>query len=729
MGHGVILPEAADPDIRRPVSTHRTHAMVRQTRRFAGAGLLLLAYTLALAPAPALAQGQVAGTVTATPAVSSATVPEAVTAQHPDLPVIRDAVTAYRKGDLAGGDTLRARATSAGARALLDWVALRFGTAPFERVMAFRMDYPDYPNPSWLRRRGEDSLLQERKGPALVMAYFARERPQTPTGKLVLAQALETSGFDDDAAALIRDAWRNDVFGRDLEARILDAFKETLTTADHRFRMERLLLRENWEAARRAGGYAGAGYDALVKARIAVDGRARNAAKLLETVPPQLKSDTSWLFSQVQSLRRADKAGEAAKTLQDLSRDPAVLADGDVWWVERRLVARKLLDDGDAKAAYGVAIGHGTTTPERRIEAEFHAGWIALRFLNDPATARRHFDRAAAVALTPISQGRAAYWQGRAAEAAGSPEAAAGFYRAASLHGITYYGQLAAAKLGLPIAIRAPLDPAGGPRRDAAASPLVQALALAYAANLREIAVPLAVEFARGETRIAELEAVSDVVAQNGDARTLLTVGKLATQRGLPLDEAAFPTFGVPAFEQIEPKIEAAMVPAIARQESAFDPAAGSGVGARGLMQLMPGTAQATAKKVGERYEPGRILEATYNARLGAAHLGHLMEDWKGSLILVFASYNAGAGNVKKWIAQYGDPRNPDVDAIDWVERIPFSETRNYVQRVMENLEIYRRLSGPLASGPGGRDARQPGGAKVAGPGPVVPVAPAVPRP
>ena len=221
---------------------------------------------------------------------------------------------------------------------------------------------------------------------------------------------------------------------------------------------------------------------------------------------------------------------------------------------------------------------------------------------------------------------------------------------------------------------------------------MVDAVAFAYEAGLRELGLPLAVEFARGSTDTADLEGVAAILVANADAKAVLVLGKLATQRGQPLDEAAFPTIGIPPYEPVgKNPVEPAVVLAIARQESMFDPAAGSPVGARGLMQLMPGTASATARKAGLTYEPGRLLEPVYNAQLGAAHLGDLMEDYRGAFILVFAAYNAGPGNVKKWIAAHGDPRLPGVDPIDWVELIPFSETRNYVQRVMENLQVYRR--------------------------------------
>ncbi|TXM90810.1 lytic transglycosylase domain-containing protein, partial [Methylobacterium sp. WL122] len=285
-------------------------------------------------------------------------------------------------------------------------------------------------------------------------------------------------------------------------------------------------------------------------------------------------------------------------------------------------------------------------------------------------------------------------WQGRAADALGQAESAKGFYETAALQPIAYYGQLARAKLGqTSLALRAPAD-LDGPARAAFDDRLcIRALRLLAAASLKEMALPLYIDTAQRLTDAREVQALGDLAVEMKDARALVAVGKLAVQRGLPLDAHAYPTIGIPTYEAFGsvPLVEKAMVFAIARQESQFDPRAQSGVGARGLMQMMPATAQRTARRVSAAYDPERLgTDAIYSARLGQAHLGELMEDWRGSYILAFASYNAGGGNVKKWIDAYGDPRKGDVDAIDWVERIPFTETRNYVQRVMENLQVYR---------------------------------------
>ncbi|MFE1597892.1 transglycosylase SLT domain-containing protein [Methylobacterium sp. ID0610] len=620
-----------------------------------------------------------------------------------DAPALRSAIDAYRRGQVDEGDRQRDAFTDPAVRTLLDWVAIRAGAGVgFERVVGFIRDNPDWPVGGMIRRRVEEALLSQRKAPSVVRAYFATRRPASPPGKFALALALKAEGLTEDAATLARDLWREESFGRTLELKVLDAFPGVLTEVDHRARMERALMKEDWEAAGRAATYAGRSYGTLVRARRAVEAKAPNAQSALDAVPPSLRGDSSYLFSRAQLLRRLDKPTEAAAALLAAPRNPEVLVDPDEWWIERRIVARKLLDLGDAKTAYAVVAGHSARTVEKRIEAEFHAGWIALRFLGDAPLAARHFSTASEIAETPISVARAAYWQGRAAEALGQAAESKAFYERAASQPIAYYGQLARAKLGQDtLALRAPGTLEGAARASFEARPAVRALRILAAAGLREQALPLYIDFAQRLNDPAELNALGDIAVADSDPRALVALGKIAVQRGLPLDRHAYPTNGIPAYEASSavPQVEKAMVFAIARQESQFDPRAQSSVGARGLMQMMPATAQRTARRVSATFDAARLLsDPAYNARLGQAHLGELMEDWRGSYILAFASYNAGGGNVKKWIDAYGDPRDPKVDPVDWVERIPFTETRNYVQRVTENLQVYRnRLEGKSA--------------------------------
>jgi soluble lytic murein transglycosylase len=617
-----------------------------------------------------------------------------VVAEGPSpVDLLRQAVEAYRSGDVAAAEALRPRLTDPAARATADWVAMRAGVAlSFERIAAFRSNNPDWPATALIRRRAEEAVLSARRPASVLKAYFATEPPVTGAGKVALALALRDDGEVEKASALVRNAWREDSFSREVEGRILDNFPDLLTVADHRFRMERFLFKESWTSALRAAEFAGDDYVLLAKARIAADGGGKKAEKALAAVPEHLRGDTSYRFSRALFLRRKEKTVEAAQAIADVSRDPALLVDGDAWWEERRLILRKLLDKGDAAAAYAVARGHGAESPAQRIEAEFHAGWIALRFLNKAEAAQEHFAEAARIAETPISVSRAAYWQGRAAEAAGATDEARRHFGRAAYYPITYYGQLARERLGpVSIELRAPepLDPEA--RRAFESLRAVQALRLLHAIGADDLALALYADLAQKLGSGAELGTLAAFAAELGNVRAVLAVGKTAVQRGFPLDTHAYPSFGIPSFPTIGDPVEQAMVYAITRQESAFNPKALSTAGARGLMQLMPATAKRTAKRFGVPFDVERLTDdPAYNAKIGAAHLGELMEDWRGNHILAFASYNAGGGNVAKWVKAYGDPRQPGIDPIDWVERIPFSETRNYVQRVMENLHVYR---------------------------------------
>jgi soluble lytic murein transglycosylase len=331
-----------------------------------------------------------------------------------------------------------------------------------------------------------------------------------------------------------------------------------------------------------------------------------------------------------------------------------------------------------------------------KIEAEFHAGWIALRFLNDPARAAPHFASAAQIAATPMSIARAAYWQGRTAEASSADEAmtrAEGFYEKAAAYPSTYYGQLARSRLK-PETL--PVSTSDGSKtrveaRAAASADAVRAVKLLFAAGEKDLATSLAAESAQHLKDETQILALADVVARQQDAHLSLMIGKLATQRGIALDQLAFPTYGIPEFEPLQNSADRSVIYSVARQESAFDPKALSHAGAMGLMQMIVSTAKQTAQRAGLAFDPNRLLaDATFNAQLGAAHLGALLAEQHGSFILTFAAYNAGGKRVKQWIDAYGDPRTPGVDPIDWVERIPFTETRNYVQRVLENLTVYQ---------------------------------------
>src|SRR3954467_6914356 len=435
----------------------------------------------------------------------------------------------------------------------------------------------------------------------------------------------------------------------------------------------------------------GSGHVPMAKARIAANKKSDNLKALLDAVPRELHSDPGYMFARIQWLRREEKFHEAAQLMPAVPKDPNRLHNLNEWWIERRLLARKMLDVGEHRTAYLIA--RDAALPSRDIyktEQEFTAGWIALRFLNDPATAAQHFARIGIGSVNPTTLARAGYWQGRAAEASGRQQEARNAYARAAEQSTSYYGQLARAKLGLP-QIELNSQPRG---RGAERLEIVRAAQLLYELDERERAIPVLADM--GENGDPEaLAGLGELTQRYSDARGMLLLGKAALNRGLPFDFYAYPVNGIPQFTPIGPEVERSIVYAIARQESAFNPAVVSPAQAYGLMQVTPDAARYVCKRHGGTYDLGRLkTDSAYNATLGSAELGGLLEDYRGSYIMTFAAYNAGRGSVKKWVDRYGDPRDPKVDAVDWVELIPFSETRNYVQRIMENLQVYRARFG-----------------------------------
>ena len=596
--------------------------------------------------------------------------------KDPDEPLVRQALDAYRRDDLASGDRATASIKGSLARLTAEWSAIRLDShlVGLARLDAFATAHPDWPALSWLNRRIEEAVAADRSNPAQIEARLGKTTLKTVAGKIALAEAERGLGAADAASAIIHEVWREEDLTPWQETYLAQTFADVIGRDDHRIRAAHFLYKEKVQAGLKEAALAGSDVLALAKARAAVIGNASLADITIAAVPKTLQADPLLLFSRIQRLRRANRA-----------------VDGDEWWTERRIVARKLLDLGDVKKAYAICAGHGAVGPTSTIEAEFHAGWIALRFLNDPKTAAIHFGAIASLAETPISKARAAYWLGRAAEALGATDDAMGHYAEAARYDITFYGQLAAARLGQTSLSLRTTAPATGEARNEA----VRVTEYLYGIGARDIALPLAIDIGRSEPAEAQVGALGDVLERNRDAWATLTVGKAATQRGMALDDTAFPTFGIPNFRPLPNSADLSVVYAIARQESEFEQHSLSTAGAKGLMQMISSTARSTAVRAGVSYDDGRLAnDPAFNAQLGAAHLGTLLDEQGGSYILTFAAYNAGGKAVKDWIAAYGDPRKPGIDVVDWIERIPYSETRNYVQRVMENLQIYRAKLG-----------------------------------
>ena len=569
---------------------------------------------------------------------------------------------------------------------ILRWMDYSRSGAPgrFFDIAEFIEKNPDWPRQKALCKHAEEALAAE---PDNVAAdWFKRFPPVGAVGKVRSAEILLNSGNPEGGLAALRAAWIDGDFGPLDERNFLARHLTSILPDDHEKRLDRLLWDGQNDAARRMLPLVLTGWRNLGEARLALAGLAPNAEILTARVPGSLRGDPGLVY---QELRWRTKREMIASAVQILLSRPGDPVRPSAWWAERQTIARRVLATGNASLAYRIAEQHGVIEGNAYSEAEFLLGYIALRHMQDPALAFDHFSRILTRVSTPYAKARAGYWSGRAAEAQAKPEFAAKLYAAAAEHMVTFYGQLAAHRLGDD----APPHPVPEPVPDPAElvrfnqNEVVRAtrifLELGYRDQSKAFLLQLA-DHVRAPMQFAILATLAET---NGRTDLAIAVAKRAIDAGTPLMVHGYPVTAVPSGGTVEHSL----LYAITRQESAFDREAVSRVGARGLMQLMPATANEIADKMKLPFSTERLTaDGIYNVLLGRAYLETLIEDFGGSYALAIAGYNAGPGRVRQWLRDYGDPRGGSIDMVDWIESIPLSETRNYVQHVLENLQIYR---------------------------------------
>ncbi|UVO25688.1 lytic transglycosylase domain-containing protein [Bradyrhizobium arachidis] len=610
-----------------------------------------------------------------------------------DLAALKDAIDLARKGKTDDATAARNRIAEPAGQKLAEWFILRNSetTGNFNRYAAFIAGNPEWPSMTLLRRRAEARLWQE-KSDAATVHRFTADQPLSAKGKFALARVLLAEGDRDGAQRLVRDAWRSDELSERSEEDSYEVFRDLLTADDHRARMDKRLGVKDYSGARRAAKHLDEDALAIVKACSAVTGKENKAKDYLEDVSAEARKDLGYVLCRAQWHLQKDRLDDAAQVILAAAPGTMALQDTDAWWRERRLIARKLLDQGKFTTAYDVVRSAAVPAMEvYRVDYHFMCGWIALRYLDDPKTALTHFASIDEGSPNPIALSRAHYWRGRAAEALGATADARASYKAAARYPTAYYGQLARTRLGLD---RIELRPPSAVLASDTAAPMderVRGAEMLYEVGERDVVYYYADDLAEQSTDARMLEALGELASRRNDARTMLEIGKSALARGLALDHYAFPTIGIPPHKQVAPEIELSIIYGVARTESAFDQRDKSPANAVGLMQVTPEAGRDTAKRFGLNYDWSKMVsDPVYNTQMGAAELSALLSEYRGNQIMTFAGYNAGRGRVREWVQARGDPRDPKVDPVDWVERIPLSETRNYVQRVMENVLVYR---------------------------------------
>jgi soluble lytic murein transglycosylase len=564
------------------------------------------------------------------------------------------------------------------------------GRESFAEIAGFLMANPDWPLPERLQDFAESQI----KDPAdheLIRRFFADRPPRTTRGHIRYAEALLAAGETEQAQELLRRAYVQGDFSDSEGRRFYKRYGSLLTEADHIARLDNLLWDDRHRSASRMLDRVPDGYRRLAEARLRLQRRDGGVDRAIEAVPASLRNDPGLTFDRLRWRRLKHRHEDAIQILLD---PPAELVRPGLWWFEREFQVRRAIRERDFDLAYELAGWHGQREGLDFAEAEWVTGWLALRYADDPREALRRFISLYDGVGTPISRARASYWAGRAAAALEDEATAATWYRIAARHWTTFYGQLAAAELDEDPQPGTVLPPAAVDTAAFESRELVQVVRMLNEAGVPDVTRPFLIRLAGEVGTPAEVGPVGELAAEAGRPDLVTLVGKFTSYNGVVHEAAAFPIPDVDAI--LKPPAggpEAALLLGVARQESVFNPRVVSSAGARGLLQLMPGTATLMARELGLPYNLGLLTgDPDYNVRLGSHYLQKMINRYD-NLALAVAAYNAGPSRVDEWVRLHGDPRGEELYAlIDWLELIPFAETRNYVQRVLENHAVYRRL-------------------------------------
>lgn len=624
-----------------------------------------------------------------------------------DATRIKEAVSAVAKANMVRFIELKAEITDPVALKLLDWVRLRYGYGEPAEYRAFLKANPLWPERSLLTQRMEEQLFTQGGSAASIKQFFKDAEPETGLGLAALASACLAEGNKDEARKLAAKAWRAYAIPSTLETGFLQRFSDLLTQKDHKWRFDWLTTddvrwadnRQDRAAfAKRVIPLLSEPERAKAIARLAVFNKAANAKTLMAALPAD-PDDTGLAYHRAQLLRKAGKTEEAAKIIMAFKPDPEKIPQIDEWWAERRQLAYSALKDNKYQLAYQLTKDAGPLSVNPLKEQTFMAGWIAFRYLNKPELAVSHFEAMAKAADGPLSRAKAAYWLGRVAEARRDSAGARAYYQAAAKEIDTFHGLLAMKKLD-PGRTRIDITPPRQPSAEQVARfnnlDAVKAVVLARKAGLsRNYTRGFLTSLRIGLPTEEEAGMIAHLAEAIGDTQMSLRIAKSAIARGQNLITYGYPVHTFPAYAPLRAPPELPFLLGIARQETEFDTTTVSGAGAKGLLQVMTVTAKHVCRDYKIKCEIPRLLsDHRYNVTIASAYIADRMEEFGGSYVLGLAGYNAGPGRARQWVREFGDPRDPKVDPLDWIERIPITETREYVTKVLSNIQIYRARIG-----------------------------------
>ncbi len=631
------------------------------------------------------------------------------------------AAQAALRGDFNSARVLAEKSGDQSAIKLVEFLYLKdhWKDAGHNRLVKFLKEAPKWPLSETMRKQAEHQLYADNHSASEIEDYFGNSEPMSAEGELAMARLKFAKGDVEAGKRYLKRAWLSSDVDSVAERQILEEFGNALGDSDRRKRVWALVMNQESNAAIRNAKRLGGDIVSAAETAQLLLRFVGGADKKYSALPASMREQAAMKYALARFYRKNERFEKARDVLVSMSSSSGAAIMPEAVWVERRIIARRFVGPFNRdtyRSAYQIASKHGLESGEEALEAHFLSGWIALRYLKDADAARGHFEKLSSLAKTRTDKARALYWIGRSNKASGKDKAAADAFEKASQYSTIYYGQLAREENGLGSVAQkinggtASAEAAARVERDE----VVRAFRLSARAGgkgqLNLFLHSLASRFDSAD----ELNAIASMVHDHGGTPAAVRFAKAAAKRGVDIDAWAYPVKALPSWSQVGRPVEKSLVYALSRQESEFDTNAGSLAGAQGLMQLMPGTARLVANQYKLPFAPQKLKsDPAYNVKLGSAHLSDLIADYNGSYILTLVAYNAGPRRVKEWVAEFGDPRSGKVDPIDWVESIPFQETRQYVQKVMQNVHVYRSRLAPSTVAPMSADLRRGSPAKI----------------
>lgn len=577
---------------------------------------------------------------------------------------------------------------------LVTWMYLKepSNNLTFQDYKKFIDKNPEWPRINRLRYLAEHKINFKNVKPKEVLKFFEKKEPLSGYGKIKLGEAFLTKGNTKKAHDLIAEGFKTANLSS-VEHRYLNKkFRNLLTKEDYIERAKYLAWEQDFYELRRTLRYLPSGYKELYFARFALMTRSYGVDSAIAKVPTQFKNDIGLQFDRAKWRRKRGRYDSALEIINNLPQDPKLLVKPDLWFKEKFIIARSRINKKRFAEAYGLLINHGVLDSGNLAEAEWHAGWLALRFLNKPEAAVQHFKTMYEGVNYPISKSRAAYWVGKAYEQLGKDQNAKDWYKKSSVFNTTFYGQLASAKINKnDFKVKNSYTFSEEDYKKLLKTDLARAVILLSELDMTQKGKDILRYLGSEERSIKEQVLAGKLSQQVGRLDFAIQIAKQTSYQNKNLLELNYPIIETPKVVSKRTILPQEVILSLIRQESEFDRDANSWVGAKGLMQIMPATGRLVSKQAGLRYSRSRLIEDEFfNLQLGCYYISGLNDEFNGAIYMAFAGYNAGPHRVRRWVKRFGDPRKGEIDPIDWIELIPFTETRNYVQRVIENIQVYK---------------------------------------